>query len=188
MTEFDWAKDWIGKTNREERTLLILQLRESAQRLGLIRKIKGRPVLTSATKRRLDDPPGHGLFLARAMAHRHRHDSERDAALLLLLEVAVGKRTVGDDYLDAVSFGLGALGWRTRTGAELEPKTVHALLSEAREVLLNLGIFEDSGGLWLQTLLPHQDKPSPAQPCIHSHLQPLTDPGSPHPPRPKSSK
>jgi len=41
MTELGWAKDWIGKANREDQTLPVLQLRESAQRLGLIRKIKG---------------------------------------------------------------------------------------------------------------------------------------------------
>jgi hypothetical protein len=147
MTELDWAKDWIGKANREDQTLPVLQLRESAQRLGLIRKIKGRLVLTSAATRLLDDPAGLWLFLARSIAHRHRHDSERDAAMLLLLEVAAGKRTSWADYLEAVSFGLGALGWSTRTGAELEPNTVQALLVDTQEVLLNLGIFNDPFGL-----------------------------------------
>jgi hypothetical protein len=143
VTELDWAKDWIGKANREDQTLPVLQLRESAQRLGLLRKIKGRLVLTSAAKRLLDDPAGLWLFLARSIAHRHRHDSERDATLLLLLEVAAGKRSSWADYLEAVTFGLGALGWRNRTGAELEPNTVQALLIDAQEVLLNLGIFDD---------------------------------------------
>lgn len=152
MTELGWAKDWIGKANREDQTLPVLQLRESAQRLGLIRKIKGRLVLTSATKRLLDDPAGLWLFLARAIAHRHRHDSERDAAVLLLLEVAAGKSAEWADYLEAVSFGLGALGWSTRTGAELEPNTVQALLVDAQEVLLNLGIFDDRFGLKASTV------------------------------------
>ncbi|TAP39144.1 plasmid pRiA4b ORF-3 family protein [Arthrobacter sp. S39] len=152
MTELGWAKDWIGKANREDQTLPVLQLRESAQRLGLIRKIKGRLVLTSAARRLLDDPPGLWLFLARAVAHRHRHDSARDAALLLLLEVAAGTRTGWTDYLEAVSFGLGALGWSTRTGAELETSTVQALLADPREALLNLGIFEDRFGLEATTV------------------------------------
>ena len=152
MSELGWAKDWIGKANREDQTLPVLQLRESAQRLGLIRKIKGRLTITSAAKRLLDDPTGLWLFLARAIAHRHRHDSERDAVLLLLLEVAAGKRTEWDNYLEAVSFGRGALGWRTRLGTELEPKTVQALLSEPLEVLLNLGAFDDRGGLEAYTV------------------------------------
>ncbi|MFJ6359400.1 hypothetical protein [Pseudarthrobacter oxydans] len=154
MTELGWAKDWIGKANREDQTLPVLQLRESAQRLGLISKIKGRLVLTSATKRLLDDPAGLWLFLARAIAHRHRHDSERDATVLLLLEVAAGKRTGRADYLQAVSFGLGALGWSTRTGAKLEPNTVQALLVDAQEVLLNLGIFDDPFGSEANTTKP----------------------------------
>ncbi|WP_026544055.1 hypothetical protein [Arthrobacter sp. 35/47] len=103
MTALGWEKDWIGKANREDQTLPVLQLRESAQRLGLIRKIKGKLVITSAAKRLLDDPEGLLLFLAQAVAHRHRHDSERDAALLLLLEIAAGKRTAWDDYLEAVA-------------------------------------------------------------------------------------
>jgi hypothetical protein len=143
LTELGWAKDWIGKANREDQTLPVLQLRESAQRLGLIRKIKGELVLTSAAKRLLDDPAGLWLFLARSIAHRHRHDSERDAALLLLLEVAAGKRTEWADYLEAVAFGLRALGWRSHTRADLKPETVQALLVDTQEVLLNLGIFND---------------------------------------------
>ncbi|MHC8609895.1 hypothetical protein ACW4FP_19835 (plasmid) [Paenarthrobacter ureafaciens] len=152
MTELDWAKDWIGKANREDQTLPVLQLRESAQRLGLIRKIKGRLVLTSATKQLLDNPEGLWLFLARSIAHRHRHDSERDATLLLLLEIAAGKRTEWADYLEAVAFGLEALGWSTHTGAELEPNTVQALLVDTQEVLLNLGIFDDRFGLNSNTI------------------------------------
>ncbi|WP_262106973.1 hypothetical protein [Arthrobacter sp. Marseille-P9274] len=68
-----------------------------------------------------------------------------------MLEVAAGKRTGWADYLEAVSFGLGALGWSTRTGAELEPKTVQALLIDARDILLNLGIFDNRFGLKANT-------------------------------------
>jgi hypothetical protein len=154
MTELGWARDWMGKANREDHTLPVLQLRESAQRLGLIRKIKGRLTITSAAKRLLDNPVQLWQFLARSIAHRHRHDSQRDAVLLLLIEVAAGKGTEWDDYLEAVSVGLGALGWRTSIGAELELKTVQALLSEPLEVLLNLGIFDDRGGQEANTVTP----------------------------------
>lgn len=154
LTALGWEKDWIGKANREDQTLPVLQLRESAQRLGLIRKIKGKLVITSAAKRLLDDPGGLWLFLARAVAHRHRHDSERDAALLLLLEIAAGKRTAWNDYLEAVVFGLSTLGWRTGPGSELDPRTVRGLLSNTREVLLNLGMVDDRGGLEANIVTP----------------------------------
>jgi hypothetical protein len=154
MTELGWAKDWIGKANREDQTLPVLLLRESAQHLGLIRKIKGRLVLTATAKRLPEDPVQLWLFLARAIARRHRQDSERDAVQLFLLEVAAGKRTRWDDYLDAVSFGLGVLGWTTRTGSDLPPETIEDLLYDARAALTNLGVFNDRDGLTAATLTP----------------------------------
>lgn len=154
MTELGWARHWIGKANREDQTLPVLLLRESAQQLGLIRKIKGRLILTSAVKRLLDNPAGLWLFLARAMACRHSHDSERDAVLLLLLEVAAGKRTAWADYLEAIAFGLSVLGWTTRTGSELPAETVQDLLYDARAALLNLGILGDRDGSKASTVTP----------------------------------
>ncbi|MHA7283176.1 hypothetical protein [Arthrobacter sp. TMS2-4] len=141
MTELGWAEHWHGEANREDQTLPVLRLRESAQRLGLIRRIKGRLVLTAAARRLLEDPVGLWHFLAHALTHRHRHDAERDATVLLLIDITAGKRTKWDVCLDAVAFGLGALGWRTRAGTELEVADVHELLREPREALRNLGIF-----------------------------------------------
>ncbi|MHA7284495.1 plasmid pRiA4b ORF-3 family protein [Arthrobacter sp. TMS2-4] len=145
MTELGWTEHWPGKANREDQTLPVLRLRGSAQRLGLIRRIKGRLVLTAAAKRLLVDPVGLWQFLAHAITHRHRHDAERDATVLLLIDIAAGKHADWDDCLAAVAFGLGALGWRTRAGAELEPTDVHGLLREPREALRNLGILTGHG-------------------------------------------
>ncbi len=74
--------------------------------------------------------------------------------MLLLIEVAAGKRTAWADYLEAIAFGLSVLGWTTRTGAELPPETVHALLHDPREALLNLGIFDDHDGSKASTVTP----------------------------------
>ncbi len=41
MTELGWRDDWIGKGNREDLTIPVLELRESAQRFGLLRKNRG---------------------------------------------------------------------------------------------------------------------------------------------------
>jgi hypothetical protein len=122
MTELGWTRDWIGKANREDQTLPVLRLRESAQHLGLIRKIKGRIVLTSATKRVLDDPMQLWLFLARAISHRHRHDSNGTQPCCSSSRSQEENEPSGtDDYLEAISFGLTVLGWTTRTGTELPP-------------------------------------------------------------------
>ncbi len=39
MRELGWESRWVGKVNREDQTFPILQLRDSAQRLGLLRKL-----------------------------------------------------------------------------------------------------------------------------------------------------
>jgi hypothetical protein len=85
MRDLDWGWRWIGAFNREELTRPIAILRESAQRLGLIRKLKGKLVLGPAAKKLLDDPVGLWFLLARSLAHRQPHDYEKAAALLLAL-------------------------------------------------------------------------------------------------------
>jgi hypothetical protein len=141
MRDLDWGWRWIGAFNREELTLPIQILRESAQRLGLIRKLKGKLVLGPAAKKLLDDPVGLWFLLARSLAHRQPHDYEKAAALLLALEVTVGKREVKGDYLQSVSFGLSALGWTTSTGWNLPEEVVADVIQVTWEVLFNLGVF-----------------------------------------------
>jgi hypothetical protein len=41
VAELALAEEWYGKLNRESQTLPVLDLRESAMRLGLLRKYKG---------------------------------------------------------------------------------------------------------------------------------------------------
>lgn len=99
MTELRWAKDWIGKANPEDQTVPVLQLRESAQRLSLIRKIKGRIVLTSAANDCLRTPCNFGSSLRGALPTGAAM-TPKQTRLLLLLEVAGGERTAWDDYLE----------------------------------------------------------------------------------------
>ena len=141
MRDLDWGWRWIGAFNREELTLPIQILRESAQRLGLIRKLKGKLVLGPAAKKLLDDPVGLWFLLARSLAHRQAHDYEKAAALLLALEVAVGRRASKHEYLQPVSFGLSALGWTTSTGWNLPEEVVADVIQVSWEVLFNLGVF-----------------------------------------------
>ena len=42
MTTLGWRDDWIGEANREDLTYPMRELRASAERLRLIRKVKGR--------------------------------------------------------------------------------------------------------------------------------------------------
>lgn len=58
--ELGLAEDWIGKFNRESQTLPVLDLRESAMRLGLLRKYKGTLQATPAPAPCAPTPPPCG--------------------------------------------------------------------------------------------------------------------------------
>lgn len=142
MNDLGWAKDWPGQAKREDSTPPVLRLRESSHRLGLIRRLKGRLVLTAAAKRLLDDPAGLWLFLARAATVRKLHDVERDAVLLFLIEIAAGKRAARTGYAAAVAFGLEALGWRGADGDAPPEEFVDEILRGPGELFLRLGVFD----------------------------------------------
>ena len=54
MAALGWETVWIGKGNREDLTLPVLELRETAQRFGLLRKQRGHLVPTVAGRRLID--------------------------------------------------------------------------------------------------------------------------------------
>ena len=56
MHELGWESSWIGKQNREDLTVPIANLRESAMQLGLLRKYKGNLVLGRDARSLLADP------------------------------------------------------------------------------------------------------------------------------------
>ncbi len=145
MRDLQWGWRWIGAFNREQQTLPILLLRQNAQRLGLVRKLKGRLVLGAEAKKLLDDPVGLWFLLARSIARRQQHDYEQAAALLLALEVAAGKREGKREYLRPISFGLSALGWTTFTGWDLPTKAVADVIKQSWDVLFDLGVFVNDG-------------------------------------------
>lgn len=100
---------WIGKGNREELTLPVAQLRESATALGLVRKAKGRLVPTKAALAAADDPIRLWHLLADGLP-RARGDRERSTTALALFCFA-GRQPV-DVSFDGMAAGLlGALGW-----------------------------------------------------------------------------
>jgi hypothetical protein len=58
MAALGWQDDWPGKHNREDLTIPILELRESAQRFGLLRKDRGQLLVTKVGRSLVDDPVG----------------------------------------------------------------------------------------------------------------------------------
>ena len=131
--------DWPGSMKRESQTPPVLRFREALQRLGLLRKSKGRLVLTKAGARGLVESGflwGH--IASRLIPDKPRFD--RDAALLTLLW-ATGT-SVFDDVLPAA---LEALGWCRSDG---EPLDSHDLLYAVPALDALSEIAADRRGSW----------------------------------------
>jgi hypothetical protein len=105
MQELGWLEKWIGTASREVETP-VLELRESAQRFGLLRKTRGRLFVTKVGRSLLNDPPGLWWHLASRLPDG-RSQAEREAGVLYLLTVAAGKAS--DDSL--LALGMSLLGW-----------------------------------------------------------------------------
>ena len=113
MTALGWIEDWIGKGNREDLTPPIANLRETAQRLGLVRVQKGRLLLGAEAKKALGHPRRLLRLVARGL-YRKLQDAEVDAAVLLFLSLADG--TPADERWRTIAFGLTMAGWQHPSG------------------------------------------------------------------------
>lgn len=96
-----------GPGTREDMTLPVLVLRESALTLGLLRKARGMLLVTKLGSRLVDDP--QGLFRHIASRLPVGRPEERDAGLIALLVTAGG----GDWYSSQSPGGslLASVGW-----------------------------------------------------------------------------
>jgi hypothetical protein len=113
--ELGLADEWIGKHNREVQTLPVLELRESAMRLGLLRKYRGMLLATPRGRKLRADPVGLWWHLAGHLPPAKITRLETHAGLLLLAAVAAGP-AAGDDPLEYVARMLIEAGWANRDG------------------------------------------------------------------------
>ena len=114
FTELGMDELWIGKGNREDLTYPVAVLRQSAQRMGLLRKSKGKLLLT-----RRGRAAGEGdeqLWDAVAAAlPLHEDEAERDAGTLLLVHLAAGLPAGERTHIE-IANTMNELGWRTAPG------------------------------------------------------------------------
>lgn len=152
VAELGLLDEWVGTGNRESQTLPVLQLRESAQQLGLLRKRRGRLLTTAGGGAVGSDPVALWWHLAERMPLGSRDESERQAGLVLLL--AVGARATGG--VDAlVAEVLAARGWRHEDGTPLRASTGARILWDNVAVLWRIGALtsgRDAG--WPGTATP----------------------------------
>lgn len=140
MTVLGWAEDWHGESNREDITRPpIRSLRQHATRLGLVRVLKGRLLVTVLGRRLRDDPLALWQYLASALVTRPKHASERDTALLLAVELACGGHHNVRHLEAAIASGLDALGWRMADGDMIGPLDAMSMTLDTTSVLTSLG-------------------------------------------------
>lgn len=135
MVALGWQDDWIGKHNREDLTLPILELRESAQRFGLLRKSRGRLLVTKVGRSLVDDPQLLWWHLA-ARLPDGRSEPERQAGALYLLTVAAGRAR--DDTL--LAEGMSILGWVDGTRMPLSPTAAFGATRDTWAAFDRLGL------------------------------------------------
>ena len=142
MTDLDLGEEWIGKGNRENQTLPVLHLRESAANMGLLRKRHGTLLLTSHARKLRGDPVALWWHLAKRMPPRSPDLCESQAGIILLLAVAAEAAENADMITTRL---LGAIGWVNGDGTELTELGAGQASWDTKTVLRRLGALTDDG-------------------------------------------
>lgn len=139
--ELDLDQEWIGRGNREDLTVPVLELRETAQRLGLLRKYKGRLVPTVRGSRLATDPVALWWHLADRLplGGRDAADAGWHAGVLLLALVASGATDPAETTIAQLLTGLG---WALEGGHPIDRRTVTALVADDVRLLRRVGALE----------------------------------------------
>lgn len=148
----DPNRDWLTTSDREVDYYPVLLFRLAAQRLRLVRTLKGRLVLTPAGRRVRGDDVALVAYLAAALPAGE--GAQRAAGLLVLLTVAAGE-AVERPYPDlgpgtegapvALSSAMGAIGWSMADGSWPSERDVRHAAEGTIELLRTVGALPPRG-------------------------------------------
>jgi Plasmid pRiA4b ORF-3-like protein len=102
--------DWIGAANRESHTYPVLSFRESVQKLGLVRKYRGRLQLTKAGGAARGNPEALWRYIASRLPLGKAGSLDLSAGLLALPFAA--SDPTDNPPLGHIAEALNELGWR----------------------------------------------------------------------------
>jgi hypothetical protein len=136
FNELGLADEWIGAGNRELDTLPVLDLRESAQKLGLLRKYRGELRCTSRGQALRDNPVGLWWHLAERMPLGSSDPFMTQGGLLYLIAVAANEVEEVDDKVVRV---LAAVGWRRSDGTPFTSQEAFTAWRDTEHVLTRIG-------------------------------------------------
>ncbi|MGC5224835.1 plasmid pRiA4b ORF-3 family protein [Micromonospora sp. DT81.3] len=145
MTALGWHDDWIGEANREDLTYPIRELRASAERMRLIRNVKGRLQLVSRTRPAIGRPALLAEQIARMLLRQRMTDGQRVAGTILVIGLADGTITTRREAESQVIDILNELGYIDPQGRELDRPWFSSLTEPVLEVLDALGLWRSDG-------------------------------------------
>ncbi|WP_165063863.1 plasmid pRiA4b ORF-3 family protein [Marisediminicola senii] len=130
-----------GGSYREELTPSIRTLRVSAERLNLVRAVRGRLIVGAATWEAIGRPAILATRIARMLLRQEMLDVRRKAGTLLTLGLADGGITVRSDAERHVVGALTEIGYADGECRPLQPKRFGALVAPVLDVLGTLGLW-----------------------------------------------
>lgn len=135
MFELGWDSDWIGKNNREDLTPPAMELRERASEFGLIRKSRGRLVLTPGGRSVAGDPGTLLKLIAERFPASFGHELIDTACLFTLIWLSGGRSLDDDDFLEMLSESLGAAGFVDEYGDPPDRRGLNLAIRRVRDDL-----------------------------------------------------
>ena len=141
MTTLGWRDDWIGEANREDLTYPLRALRESAQQLRLIRKVKGRLEVVSRTRAAIGRPAVLTEQIGRMLLRQRMSDGQCLASTILMIGLADGSITERRDAERQVIDTLNEMGLGDSEGRELDRRWFPSLTEPVLDVLETLGLW-----------------------------------------------
>lgn len=144
MRELDWEDQWLGKMNREDLTLPAMHLRETAERLKLIRKYRGKLEVTKAIREIAKDPRELLRLIAERLPVMYDAKAENDLCQLLLLAVTNGGYRDFDEAGPMLASSLELLGYTGSDGEPPSPDLLRPSIIDIRRDLELLSLFQNS--------------------------------------------
>lgn len=132
--ELPMMRDWIGLRNRETQTFPVMDFREAMQAIGLVRKNRGRLVLTKAGLAAKGDPERVWQHLLERLPTGSDKSMDRPSGWLYLVRSALGEA----DAYDAIADVMTALGWREDNRLPVGHLAARHAVARCAAVLRNL--------------------------------------------------
>ena len=130
---------------RERQCVPVLELRQSARRLGLVRTHRGILLRTTAGEDLQADPVGLWRHIAGRLPDAH-DEMQSDAGYLLLVAVAAGTTMETDAVMELLHRGMAVLGWReSGTGRPLTKWEAFRAARDTWTCLRRLGAIPEAG-------------------------------------------